>query len=117
VSGLLSKVALYRTLLLAALVTQLAVVLIGTLVLYSCTRDSPYIVHHFWNALYWSIVGPAGLMFIGAQVTVPVVAALLMLVFSGLRWRRVRFLWAIGIFLWGAWWLFWVYVMCGAQAD
>jgi hypothetical protein len=114
---LTTKLSAYRAVLLTALLVQIVAVSIGTVILHSCTQDSPYLTHRFWNSLYWSLVGPVGLMFFIAHITLPGLAVIALLVISGLSWRRGWFLWVIGILLWGILWVFLVLILCGIQND
>ena len=106
------KLSEHRAVILTALLTQLAAALAGMAVIYSCTRGSPYVEDHFRNAIYWGIVGPPALMFVGAPAAVAVIGFLCVLFFLGLRWRTVRFLWFVGILLWGTWWVLLTYASC-----
>ncbi|HJP91261.1 MAG TPA: hypothetical protein VJ875_04850 [Pyrinomonadaceae bacterium] len=107
-----SKLSEHRVVLVTALFTQLAVTLAGMAVIYSCTSGSAYVKNPLSNAVFWGIIAPPGLMFVWAHVTVMVVGFLSVLFFLGLRWRKVRFLWFIGILLWGAWWVLLTYIPC-----
>ena len=116
-SKLSSRLSGHRAVILTASLTQLTAVLVGMAIIYSCTRDSPYVANHFWNAIYWGIVGPAGLMLVAANITVLVIGFLCILFFVGARWRKFRLLLLVGVLLWGVWWVFLAYGLCVMSHD
>jgi hypothetical protein len=107
-----SKPKRYRPFLVTALISQIVATSAGIAVVYSCLRQNPPFEHPFLTALYYGIIGPPGLMFLGAHVTVIVLALMLLLFWLGFRWRRVRILWFLAILLWGIWWVTMSYVIC-----
>jgi hypothetical protein len=113
----ISKLGTHRTLLLTALLTQLAAIITGAFIIDGCSRDNRYVEHHFWRALWSSIVGPFVLMPLIAPITVVVLAAVFLLVLSGLSWTKVRSLWIFGILLWGVWWVYLNYALCSISND
>ena len=62
-------------------------------------------------------MGPLALMVMLLHITLPVVLVLSLLIFSGLRWKRVWFLSFVGIFFWGLWWVFCALLVCGLNDD
>jgi hypothetical protein len=108
---------LSRNILLVGLLVQFATTLLGIILLYQCINVSPSGGHKFLEATQNGVVGPIYLMWMNAPLTVPVVGGLLLLFFSGWRWRRLRWMWIIGIVLWGGWWVLLAYVMCAVAND
>ena len=114
--ALMSEVRRYRQLLLAALSIQLLAVLIGCVVLYTCTSGG--IPHrNLSETAYWGTVGLLGFMFLGMAVpsTLFVILIMSLLIFSGLNWKKVSFLWRVGFLLWGVYWVFLAYAVCTAS--
>ena len=112
-----SKLRTHRTLLLTALFAQLAAIITGAFILDRCSPDNRYIEHHFCYAIGSSIVGPLELMGLIAPISVAAMVTVSVLIFSGLHWRGVRFLWMVGICLWGAWWVYLNYALCAISND
>lgn len=112
-----SKLRAHRAVISAALLTQFAAVLVGIIVLYSCAREGPHLPHPLREAVYWGIVGPAGMTIIAAPLNLALLGALGVMFFLGLRRPKVRFLWYAGILLWGAWWVLMTYIMCAIADD
>ncbi len=109
----MSEVTRYRRLLLTALSIQLLAVLIGFLELYTCTSGG--IPHRdLSETAYWGTVGLLGFMFLGLAVPSTLIVILLMslLIFCGLNWKKVSFLWPVGLLLWGMYWIFLAYAVC-----
>jgi len=114
--ALMSEVTRYRRLLLTALSIQLIAVLIGGLVLYTCTSGG--IPHRdLSETVYWGTVGLLGFMFLGLAVpcTLFVILIMSLLIMCGLNWKKVSFLWPVGLLLWGMYWIFLAYAVCTAS--
>ena len=114
----MSKVTRYRRVLLTALSIQLIAVLYGFYVLYTCTsRGIPQ--HNLSEAAYWGTIGLLGFMFLGLALplTIFVIMVMSLLIVSGLSWKRLRFLWPLGLLLWGVYWILLAHEVCAPPPD
>jgi hypothetical protein len=92
--------------------SQATAVLVGIAILYRCTSGSPYIERPLWNAVYWGVIGPPGVMFLGSHITVLVLLPLSLAIIIGLRWPRGYFLLPTAAIMWAVWWVAVAYAMC-----
>lgn len=86
--------------------------LAAVFILYECVSENSQSEYPFRVALYYGIIGPPYMMFIAIPLTGLVLALISLLVWPGLRWRRARALWVLGVAVWCAWWLIMAYEMC-----
>src|SRR5262245_14628916 len=96
-----------------AVTIQLLALLIGFLILYSCTHTAV-----LWlspsETIFWSTLGLLRFMFFGMAfpLTIFVLLVMLILFVGGSRLKRFRFLWVMAFVVWGAYWLFLAYTIC-----
>ncbi len=115
--SIVSKFKKHRHIAVTAVVIQLLATAIGLLIIHACTGRSPSLARDLSETAYWGTIGVLGMLLIGAPVTLFVIVVAVFLIYCGVRWGKVRFLWVVGLFLWAAWWIFLAYDLCTASAD
>jgi hypothetical protein len=106
-----------KSLFLTGLVIQFLAICSGAFLLFPYIGEGFPFAQSMKRAMYWSAVGPPGLMLEAAPLSVVVLLLIFSLVACGIHWRKVRYLSFIGLLFWGAWWIFWIYVMIGIAED
>lgn len=107
-----------RRLLWSALSVQLLAILIGFLILYTCTSGG-IPGRDFAKAAYWSTIGILGFMFLGLALplTICVILVMLLLIVCASNWKKVRFLSLIAFLLWGLYWVLLAHEICAPPPD
>jgi len=103
---------------LSWLFIQLLAFVVGFIILYTCTSGG-IPARNFSETIYWSTLGVLGFMFFGMAfpLTIFVAIVMLILVVCGLHWKKLRFLSAMALVVWGAYWVLLAYTICAPPPD
>jgi len=114
----MAKLTPTQRLVCIALSLQLLALLIGLVILYTCTSGG-IPSQNLSETLFWGTVGIVRFMFLGLifPLTFFVVLVMLVLLVCGTAWKKVSFLSSLAFFLWAAYWVFVCYAICAPQPD
>lgn len=108
----------YLRVLSFAVGVQLLATAIGFYILYFCTsRGIPQ--RNVSETAYWGTLGILGFIFLGmaAPLTGFVIIVGSVMIWTGLTFKKVRFLWPIGFLLWGLFWIAMAHEICAPPPD
>jgi hypothetical protein len=105
-------------LVLTGLAIQFLALLIGFVILYTCTSGG-IPSRNLSETVFWSTLGLLGFMFFGMAfpLTIFVAMVMLILLICGSNWKRVKFLSALAFVVWGAYWILLAYEICAPPPD
>ena len=97
---------------------QLLALLIGFVILYTCTSGG-IPPGNLSETLFWGTFGTVRFMFLGliSPLTLFVGVVMVGLLVCGSSWKKVSFLSYIAFFLWGVYWIFVTYALCAPEPD
>lgn len=101
-----------------ALSLQLLALLIGFIILYTCTGGG-IPPGKLSETLFWGTIGIVRFMFLGLISPLTLFVGVVMFVFlvCGSTWKKVSFLSYIAFFLWCVYWIFVTYTLCAPEPD
>ena len=107
-----------QRLLRIALSLQLLALLIGFVILYTCTSGG-IPTHDLSETLFWGTIGIVRFMFLGIIFPLTFVVGLVIsvLLVCGATWKRFSFLSSIAFLIWSVYWILVSYTLCAPEPD
>lgn len=114
----MSKMNRHNRLLWTAVTVQLLAVLIGFVILYTCSSGG-IPPRNLSETAFWGTIGIIRFMFFGLilSLTLFVVLVMALLLLCGSTWKKVKFLSSMAFLLWGVYWTFVAYIVCAPDQD